>query len=295
MATDTNKRAVKAPRRDVFLLDPNDITVIGVDTDHASKSDHYLWDPRTRLPIDEYLVRNIQTYGVIKPIVVVKDGDAVLVVDGRQRVLHARQALARQKKAGEEEVRVPVMFRRGEERYLFGVSRAANLARQDSVLTNAMNAQRMIDMGASPAETACAFGVKVSTLTVTWLPLLDLSGKVRQAVEKGEMSAQAASALCGLGKAEQEAHLEELRAAGVKPTHAAVTTKVRGTARPNRAPTPSEKLTTAMAQVEALYARTLSGHEVKAGDLLALARTLSGRDLEAELAQLAPAETEVER
>jgi len=275
-----NKKAVNAPRRDVFMLDPTDVVVIGVDTDHRSKADHYLWDPRIKLPLDEGLVNNIRTYGVLKPVLVIKDGDKVIVADGRQRTMHAREAAKRAKAAGEEPVKLPVMFKRGEETYIFGVSRAANIHRQESIIDRATNAQRMIDMGASLEETAVAFGVKPSTLKAAWLPLLDLAPKVRHAVEKGEVAAQAAIALTNLSRAEQEAHLDELRAQGVKPTAAVLQNHVRqGQGKPI-SKTSKQRIDEAMEKLVDLYTRYKDGFEIKADDLQALSKLLTGKEMQ---------------
>jgi ParB family chromosome partitioning protein len=278
----SNKRAVNAPRRDVFLLDPSEVKIIGIDTDHKSKADHYLWDPRIKLPIDEGLVNNIRTYGVIKPILVVKDGDDILVADGRQRALHCRVAAQRAIAAGEEPPKLPVMFKRGEESYIFGISRAANLHRPESIIDRANNAQRMLDMGADEAEVAITFGIKVSTLKTAWLPLLSLAPKVRNAVEKGEVAPAAAVTLASLSKADQEAHLDELRAEGVKPTVDNVTNKVRRAKGKSEVQTPKQRITAALALITKLYeeANTIvgEGSGLEAQDYLnQVAKVLSGK------------------
>jgi ParB family chromosome partitioning protein len=212
-------------RRSYFMFDPDEIVIVGVDTKDGPE--HPLYDERIKLPLDEGMVRNIQTYGVITPIAFVRDGETVLTVDGRRRVLHAREAKKRQLAAGEEPVKVPALPKRGEDAYLFGISRASNAMRvNDGPLTNARNAQRMLDMGSSEAEIAVAFGVKVSTVK-DWLTLLDLATPVKNAVAKGTLSASAASGLAKLSKEEQAAHLEELLAKGVKATADNVINKVR--------------------------------------------------------------------
>lgn len=219
------RQAVDAPRRNYFMMDPNELIVVGHDTKDGPEN--ALFDPRVKLPMDESLVRNIQVYGVLEPILAVKDGEKTMVVAGRRRVLHAREAAKRQEKAGEVVLKVPVIFKRGEDQYLFGVARTENAGRvADGPMTNARNAQRMLDMGASEDEIAIAFQVKKQTVK-DWLVLLGLAPKVKTAVEKGTLSASAAASLGKLPKEEQEKHLDELLAQGAKPTVDTVINKVR--------------------------------------------------------------------
>src|SRR3989337_1776752 len=102
-----SKSAIDAPRANLFLVDPDDLVVIGLDTNAKSLNDHYLFDATVREPIDETLVASIMTHGIIQPITVQKDGDKILVVAGRRRVRHAREANVRLKKAGAPPVSVP--------------------------------------------------------------------------------------------------------------------------------------------------------------------------------------------
>lgn len=226
----TSKKAkaeAAGTRRSILMMDPDDLVIVGLDTEDGPE--HYLYDERIKLPLDEQMVRNIMAFGVIQPIVGVKDGDKSLVNAGRRRVTHAREAKRRQLAQGLDTVKVPVVFRRGEEATLFGVSRAENAIRvNDTPMTNARNAQRMLDMGSSEADIAVAFGVKASTVK-DWFALLGLAPKIRAAVDKGQLPSSAAVSLAALPKADQEAHLEELLKSGIKPTYENVTQKVRKT------------------------------------------------------------------
>lgn len=243
------KQAGDQGRRSYFMFDPDELIVVGLDTNDGPE--HPLWDERIKLPLDEGLVRNIQTYGVIEPILFVRDGDKTYVVDGRRRVLHAREAAKRQAQAGEELVKVPGIPKRGEDTYLFGISRSANACRvNDGPLTNARNAQRMLDMGSSEKEIAVAFGVKEQTVK-DWLSLLGLAPKVKTAVAKGVLSPSAAATLAKLSKEEQEGHLEELLATGAKPTVDNVINKVRTSK--GKAPTNTPKVR--IEKAEALLAK----------------------------------------
>lgn len=213
-----------AKRSNLFIFDPSDLTIVGLDTEDGEE--HPLYDERAFLPLDETLVLNIQTYGVIEPISICKDGDQVLVVDGRRRVLHAREAATRQKAAGELLVRVPAVVKKGSEGRLLGISRSANAHRRDdSPLANARNAQRIIDFGEDEESIAITYGVEVQTVK-TWLKLLDLDNTVQKAVEKGELGATAAARMSNLTRDEQKTTLAEMRESGQLST-AAVTATVR--------------------------------------------------------------------
>lgn len=213
-----------AKRGSLYTFDPNDLLIVGLDTGHTKT--HPLWDERAFMPLDEALVLNIQTYGVIEPISICRDGEQVLVVDGRRRVLHAREAADRQEKAGEVAVRVPAVIKKGSEGRLLGISRAANALRQDdSPMANAHNAQRMIDFGEDEEAVAITYGVGIQTVR-NWLKLLDLDASVQKAVEKGEIGATSAARLSGLSRDEQKSTLTEMRGNG-KLSTAAVTATVR--------------------------------------------------------------------
>ena len=77
------KSAIDAPRVNAFSLDPDEVVLV---TDPK----HVLFDKRALLPPDEQLVKSIMAKGVLTPIHVFRDGDKVLVINGRRRVTAAR-------------------------------------------------------------------------------------------------------------------------------------------------------------------------------------------------------------
>ena len=107
-----SKQALNGRRLNAFGMDPMDLTVIGHDTEDGP--DHPLYDERVKLPIDDAMVMNIASLGVREPIIVRKNGDAVEVVDGRRRVLHARVANELLAKKGEPLITVPAMLAKGD-------------------------------------------------------------------------------------------------------------------------------------------------------------------------------------
>lgn len=203
-----SKTAIDAQRGTTFLLDPEAFVLV---TDKG----HPLYDPRVHDEPDENLVRNIMVYGVIEPVIVRKNGDAVEVVAGRQRVKAAMEANKRLAAQGSAAVvRVPCILRRGTEADLYGVTISENeQRREDTPLSRADKAQRLIAMGKTEAEAALAFGVSAQTVR-NWLALLGLSAPVRRAVEVGEIPATAAGQLAGLSSDEQRERLEQMKAEG---------------------------------------------------------------------------------
>jgi ParB family chromosome partitioning protein len=189
-----------ATRTNAYNFDPNDLVLV---TDKK----HPLYDARINLPLDEALVRNISVNGVIEPVVVTKEGDKVLVVDGRQRVRAAVEANKRLEKEGKEPLKVTCVLRRGSESDLFGVAISANENRQDDTpLGRAHKCQRLMNMGRTEEEAAIAFGVTAQCIK-QWMKVLECSPAVRKAVEEGKIAATAAAQLADLDSDAQEAAL----------------------------------------------------------------------------------------
>jgi ParB family chromosome partitioning protein len=230
MSKKTKKRGAQADgtRRSMFSFDPFEIVIIGIDTKDGPE--HPLYDVvSNEYPAEDDLamIANVRTYGVLKPMLFERDGDRVVVVDGRTRVRWARCAVKLQEAAGEEMLKVPGIPKRGDAAMLYGISRAANTHRpDDSPLQQARNAQRLIDMGRSEAEVAIAFGVSWPTMRL-WLSLLSLAPQVQTAIDRGQLAMTAASALSKFSKADQVGKLKELTANGHKPTAREATNKAR--------------------------------------------------------------------
>ena len=132
-----------------FKMDPDDLTIVGLDTPHKA-GEHHLWDERINLPLDENMVLNIMALGVQESVRVEVEktkgnGKCAYVVDGRRRVMHAREANRRLKKQGEPPVRVPVIAERNtEEKDLSMLTVALNEIRlDDPMMVKAAKASRM--------------------------------------------------------------------------------------------------------------------------------------------------------
>lgn len=203
-----SKQAIEnATRLNAFHVWPEDLMIV---TDPK----HFLYDERVKLPLDENMVRNIMAFGVKEAILINKDGDNLLVVNGRQRTTHAVEANKRLREQGKEAMKVKVLLEKGTEADLFGITAFTNeFRRDDSPIGKAAKAQKLIDLGKTEEEVRVVFGVSKATLD-NWLALNNASAPVRKAVEGGRVSATAAAAIAQLPREQQEPELEKAIAAG---------------------------------------------------------------------------------
>ena len=210
-----HKQPVDAPRTNVFWCDPNQLVIVGHDTPDGE--DHPLWDARAFQAIEEPFVANILRNGVVSTITARSIDGQLQVVEGRRRVLHAREALLRQVRDGipaEELLRVPVRTMRGDDAHLLSVSRVANsFRREEGVLEKGFHAQRLLAMGRSEADVATTYGVDESTVK-SWLSLLESDASLRKAIIEGRVAPSAAYRLAKLSHTDQRKALEELLASG---------------------------------------------------------------------------------
>ena len=201
-----------AKRGNLYQFDPNELVVIGVDTKDGPE--HELWDERIRLPLEESMILNLQAIGVKESVIVRKGTSAkggYEVVDGRRRVLHAREANKRLKKAGEPLLYVPALIEQGDETHMTGVSISLNeIRKDDDTLTKAEKCMRLLHRNGNDHKAAAiAFGVSVAAIK-NWAKVAELTPKVKKAVAAGEISASAAAELHGLEKEAQIAKLDKL-------------------------------------------------------------------------------------
>lgn len=205
-----SKKAINAPSVTRYMVEPEKLTIIGLDTKDGA--DHYLYDDRIKLPVDEGMVKNIMFRGVLQPAIVQKDGEKLLVVDGRQRVRAAREANKRLKKEGKEPVRIEVKLDRSGESDAMGILISTNeFRRDDTPLAKARKLERYLAMGRSEDEAALLFGVTTKSIS-NWLKLLELDSSVQKAVEKGHVAASNVASWAKLEKAEQKEKLAALLA-----------------------------------------------------------------------------------
>jgi ParB family chromosome partitioning protein len=175
--------------------------------DDADKS-HPLFDPRVDWPVEESFLRSIATLGVKAPVVVVRDGDRLLVSDGRQRVKAARILAEQAEQAGEPVLRVPYVEVIADRKRSALISVSLNEHRKDdSVLDRALKSVRFMDIVGDTEEVAQAFG-RTPTTIKNWAFLAAAEPCIHEAVRAKKISASAAIDISRLPSDEQQEALD---------------------------------------------------------------------------------------
>jgi hypothetical protein len=219
-------QAVAGTRKTYFMVSPDDLVIVGLDT--SDGPEHYLWDERITHPLIPERVANIRALGVREAIKVEKVGEELLVVDGRRRAMHAREANRQLKAEGEPQLEVPIVVVKGDEEHMSILSISMNEHREgDTPLVRAAKAQRMYDRGVSIANIAIAFGQDQNTVR-SYLKIAGLPAEVKREVASGKISASAAAKFANLPKEEAVAKVREViekAPAGRRPTVATARTQ----------------------------------------------------------------------
>lgn len=212
------KQAFEAARENLWLLNPDDLIVVGIDT--ADGLEHPLVNHRVLKMrdegIDEGMVLSILEHGVLQAVTVRKNGPRIEVVLGRHRTLAAREANRRRREAGGPPILVRCQQRKDNETAkLSGAIEAENSVRKnDDPLTKARNARREMDMGKSTADVARDLNVSTEVLAHL-LKLPELSPRMQVAVETGAITPTAAITYSDLSHEDQEKVLDEAAKLGV--------------------------------------------------------------------------------
>jgi ParB family chromosome partitioning protein len=184
-----------------LLVDPESVVVV---TDPT----HWLYDKRVTWPLKEATVLDFMTHGVMQTIMLTKEEDKFLVVSGRRRVLHAREANKRLIATGCQPIKLRAIFGRGEKKSLYGMLISENEHREgDGPIGRALKAQRLIDFGSTRDEVGIYFDVTPQTIG-SWLKMLALPEKIQELVEMGELSVLAGVTLAEMDLPE-DALMEE--------------------------------------------------------------------------------------
>lgn len=208
-------KAYGAVRRgkDIVLKEPETLVVV-TDESHPS------FDPRRTIDVPAFLVDSVGEHGVMEPVEVYKDGadkkgvPIVEVVDGNMRVLAARLANVRRKKAGLEPILVPCLPWRGDDvdRYERTIVHNEHRVESDPV-TKAKTAQKFLDKGATKARVARAFRWSDETLR-RHLAILSCAPVVQDALRRGDVPVARAPDFATMPRAEQEKSFREMKEAG---------------------------------------------------------------------------------
>lgn len=234
-------------RTNLWDLDPfEDLCIVGIDTEHKSRADHFYWDPRVLLPLDDLQVANVVEHGIIIPVLYKRvdvskapgfgkwqeKGKIAIVTEGRQRVRWARAASAIRLKMGHDVPTIMVQAREmtGTEDQNWIRSRAANAVRvQSDAIAIGREMVEMRGMGMSEEMIAIAYGTDVPNVVMHMRFAEELSPMTQSLVREGRLSPSGARLLLGATHAEADAQLEQLVADGAKLTVETVRAAQRST------------------------------------------------------------------
>lgn len=194
-----SRTAFDFSRATAFSCDPiTELCIVGgrgvLDSEESGELDtkedkaHALYDERVRDKLDEMEIANIDAYGVLQAVTIVKIDGVACVVDGRRRVRMARIVNRRRKKRGDAPLSVPAMVRRSDEKSMLGEMISANEIRADDTPSvKIAKMKRYMARGVSVENAAVAFGIPVGTAK-SWIKYDDEAiPAIKKAVESGKM------------------------------------------------------------------------------------------------------------
>ena len=212
-------------RSDMHWFLPEDLRVVGVDT--KADDEHPLYRAPERFAIDPGLVANIAAHGVLENVLCRRNGDAVEVVAGVRRTLHARAVNARLAAAGEPRLQIPVTLKRISDDEAMLLIAAENSGRlDDQPIEQAQMIQRLLSRRHKLHVIAAAFAMSVDTARKR-LRLLDLDATILARVRDGALAPTTAITVADLPPAKQVAELERLAVAGATAQAAAAAKRTR--------------------------------------------------------------------
>ena len=182
--------------------------------------------------LDEGLVASIMERGVLESILVGKDGQDLIIIDGRQRVTHAVEANNRRVAAGQPPLKIGFRTTTQPPEKWGLLAEHANIHRPTPVSMQAAIAADLFDAGNATADIAEAMGKKPAYVDGL-RRLLGCDRKVIAAADAGIVSPTVAKELADLPRAKQTEALDEMIAKGVTKgagARKAVAAKKRGAA-----------------------------------------------------------------
>lgn len=204
-----SRQAIEAPRQSLFLLTPEELIIIGRDTQDGPS--HPRYDVRAHNSFEEPIVLGMMEFGVEEIVSVVKVGDNKYeILNGRQRTINAREANRRLREMGAPTLRVKVQIKRGSDARLANLMLLLNEHRVlDTPYGLGQKAQQRLDMGCTMAEVALFMKVTEGTVK-NYISLLDLKPEIQKMVIHGEVPASKGYELAAKGEKGQKAFLERL-------------------------------------------------------------------------------------
>ena len=201
-------------------VDPNDVLIVGLDVPETPEN-WFAHCVRIRdesdADLEDYVNDILRTRRVDDPIVVYRDGEKLIVLDGRRSTRAARIAWSRQKETGvkrDERVSVRVLLRRGDPEELFRFNADSH---KKKPLTATQKARLYLNYhertGEDLEKTRIFFSVTVQTVR-NMLAIFDLDTQVQKKLDTGEIALREAVKLRTLPRAEQREAIAALAAVG---------------------------------------------------------------------------------
>jgi ParB/RepB/Spo0J family partition protein len=212
-----SKTTTKTPKalNNSWGLDPNEVVIIGIDTDHAEGEHPYReTDERLQVEVSRDLVDSIKRKGVLQAIGIRKTKDGLPeVAYGRRRVLACRQANAELIEAGETPILVPAtVVTDSSDKEAAETMVEENAQRLElTPMNKAKLLKILLQYGHTEKEAAKRFGVSITAIK-QWRKLLDLAPELVEKVDTGELSSSAGMELASLPKDEQVKVFAEAKA-----------------------------------------------------------------------------------
>jgi ParB-like chromosome segregation protein Spo0J len=227
--TTMNKRADAAPRQEVKGYDPNEVVIIGHDTDDGHS--HWGYDEESnKTPLLEADVLFTYENGVIQNVLGRRDGKRIIIVAGRGRTRQLREANKRRVADGLSPWFLPVKIVMGDARKMLVLKHGENSHRREQ--SPFMRAQQAYELSQQfpedQAATIMGLGLKQFRDV---LKLLALGPEAKKAVLAGDLKPTGAIVLAELSEADQATQLASIMSNaavnGSKPTTRDVKAKVR--------------------------------------------------------------------
>lgn len=234
------KKTTKAPKQTIadatrvnaFRLSPealvNSVKIVGRDTPHKL-GEHPLSDKRAFKKPRRDVINSMKVHGWKGGVITLrKDGDQFLVVDGRGRVMAAREANHELEFEGSEMRICPIaLVEKAEDGDVATTMAVMNSMREEEdILEKGRKALQMLKFGKSMPEVAAAFGVSVTSVE-QWIKVpADCAPEILDAIERKEVAGSVALELAALPRDQQIEKFEQLKTEG-KLTVAAAKETVR--------------------------------------------------------------------
>jgi ParB-like chromosome segregation protein Spo0J len=202
---------------DIPWFNPNSVVIVGCDESAPLTGENwYAYCPRASDPLEDEWIEDIAENGVRSPVDVYRDGDRIIVLEGRRRIRAARIVWERQQQAGVDEdqrIKVRANIRTGDASALFLYNVGSDNRKERSPLQRASLMLHAQKHGCDKHQIAKMFSC--TTMTVdNMLSLFRLHSEIQRDVDRGAFPIREAIKLASLSREEQKSCYDELRSSG---------------------------------------------------------------------------------